>query len=170
MDCSVIALEGLGISPKMGRVGNQLILAELLGIIKSQIVISLKRSPFIVPPPTWKKSIIGSGKATKDQVRDKLIEDGYQFDKQDLYDAVNEDAKKHIEATQLLHDMIMKPGGFRKVWDANQIYWTFMVHPELVQKYFERVDGGEERARRRPEVAAAQASPDPTPPGRKRPS
>jgi Holliday junction resolvasome RuvABC endonuclease subunit len=88
MNCSYIAVEGLGISPKNGRIGNQYILAEFLGILKSQLLLSLKIVPEIVPPPSWKKCVIGSGRADKDQIRQSLESKGYKFDKQDMYDAL----------------------------------------------------------------------------------
>ena len=88
MDCTYIAVEGLGISPKNGRIGNQYILAEFLGILKSQILLSLKTIPEIVPPASWKKSIIGSGRADKNKIKEVLESQGYKLDTQDMYDAL----------------------------------------------------------------------------------
>jgi Holliday junction resolvasome RuvABC endonuclease subunit len=88
MDCDYIAVEGLGISPKNGRMGNQYILAEFLGILKSQILLALKTIPEIVPPPSWKKCVIGNGRADKLTIKKVLESKGYKFDTQDMYDAL----------------------------------------------------------------------------------
>jgi Holliday junction resolvasome RuvABC endonuclease subunit len=88
MDCRLIAIEGLGMMAKMGRMGNQIFLAELLGVLKAQVFISLRVIPDIVPPPSWKKRVIGSGKADKVMIKQFLETKGYNFDKQDIYDAL----------------------------------------------------------------------------------
>lgn len=84
----IVAIEGSGVGGKAGRFGNQLFLLENLGILKSQIYLSTKKMPHIVPPPTWKKTVIGNGRAKKDMIKENLTEKGYQLDKQDEYDAL----------------------------------------------------------------------------------
>lgn len=88
MEIDFVAIEGLGFKQKGNGMGNQIFLAELSGVIKSQIFLSLKHIPIIVPPASWKKLIIGSGRADKKQVKQFFTESGYKFDKQDLYDAL----------------------------------------------------------------------------------
>lgn len=88
MDVDVIAVEGLGIAPKKNRLGNQIYLAEFIGILKSQIYLSLRKIPMIVPPPSWKKAVIGSGKADKAEIKKCLEKRNYKFKVQDQYDAL----------------------------------------------------------------------------------
>lgn len=88
MDVDLIGIEGLGITAKNGKIGNQIYLAELSGILKAQIFLSLKKIPHVVPPPSWKKEIIGKGNADKKFIRKVLEEKNYKFNKQDLYDAL----------------------------------------------------------------------------------
>lgn len=82
-----VGMEGSAINKRMG---NQLMLLELHGVIKSQIFLGLHKVPIIVPPPSWKKEIIGHGMAKKKDIAKKLKD--YQFENekvvQDLYDAL----------------------------------------------------------------------------------
>jgi Holliday junction resolvasome RuvABC endonuclease subunit len=84
----IIAIEGLGISAKNGRFGNQFQLAELLGVLKSQILLSVRKVPIIVPPSTWKLAVIGKGNAKKDEIKKCLNKKGIVLESQDQYDAL----------------------------------------------------------------------------------
>lgn len=96
-----VGVEGLGMSPKGSRIGNQIFLAELLGVIKSQIFLSLQKEPIMVPPPSWKKLVIGNGRAQKPDVKKYFVSEGYNLGGQDEYDALGValfilDKKKHL--------------------------------------------------------------------------
>lgn len=84
----VIAIEGLAMKQHGSGMGNQLVLAELFGIIKSNIWMKFKKEPMIIPPASWKKQIIENGRAKKDEVQRVLTDKGYILNKQDEYDAL----------------------------------------------------------------------------------
>lgn len=88
MQIEMVGVEGFAAMPKKGKMGHQISLAELIGVIKSQIFISLKKIPIIVPPPSWKKSVIGNGHAKKPEIKKVLKSLGYELGKQDEYDAL----------------------------------------------------------------------------------
>ena len=84
----VVGIEGLGIVPRNSKIGNQIYLAELFGVIKSQIYLCLKKMPVLIPPPSWKKEIIGKGNAKKPDIKDHFIKKGYEGYTQDEFDAL----------------------------------------------------------------------------------
>lgn len=63
-DTKVIGIEGFAFRAK----GAQNDLGELHGVIKSQILMSLKIVPIIVPVKTARKTVLGNGNMKKDKV------------------------------------------------------------------------------------------------------
>jgi Holliday junction resolvasome RuvABC endonuclease subunit len=82
-----MAIEGLGAMPKMGRMGHQLSLAELHGIIKAQILIAFKAMPEVIPPSSWKKEVLNKGRANKNEIVREFSSQGINLGSQDEYDA-----------------------------------------------------------------------------------
>lgn len=83
-----VAIEGTGASPKGGRIGNQVKLIELSGVIKSHVYFSLQKIPIIAPVASWKKIACGNGRAKKPEVKKTLKSLGFNFDTQDEFDAL----------------------------------------------------------------------------------
>lgn len=73
---------------KGGRIGNQIKLIELSGVLKANIYLSLKKCPIVAPVPSWKKVCCGNGRAKKPEIKKALKEMGYDFKTQDEYDAL----------------------------------------------------------------------------------
>lgn len=84
----VVGIEGLGIVPRNSRIGNQIFLAELSGVIKSQIYMCLKKMPVIIPPASWKKEVVGKGNLKKPEIKKYFLLEGYEGMTQDEYDAL----------------------------------------------------------------------------------